>query len=465
MTIKHPEIEIDLAEPFKSCKLEREKYADILTSLVGSYSDGFVLAINNKWGTGKTTFVKMWQQQLRNHEYETIYFNAWENDFEDNPLTALLGELKTITKSSDANFKKVVKSAAKLSKNVAPAVAKALLNKYIDTEVIVEAITESLKATTEIFEEEVNDYATRKKSISDFKNDLAKFVEQNTSNKPLIFIIDELDRCRPNYAVSLLEQVKHFFTVKNIVFILSIDKIQLGNAICGVYGSEKIDSAEYLKRFIDVEYTIPNPSNGKYFNYLYQYLDFDSFLTNRERTQHYEFQYDKDSFISTFKLLFADCTLRQLEKIMFSTRLILRTLSPNNYLFPTFFLFLVYIKFLHFDYYENIIQKKYSIKDLQNKYYELFTSKISKENERVFVEIEACLLVFYTNYISQYRGLENIYKYNRETSKTELTIDSCIDNNLLLEYFENNDRGFLRSFELSLKYFIERIELSENFKM
>lgn len=116
MTIKHPEIEIDLAEPFKSCKLEREKYADILTSLVGSYSDGFVLAINNKWGTGKTTFVKMWQQQLRNHEYETIYFNAWENDFEDNPLTALLGELKTITKSSDANFKKVVKSAANFQK-------------------------------------------------------------------------------------------------------------------------------------------------------------------------------------------------------------------------------------------------------------------------------------------------------------------------------------------------------------
>lgn len=70
MKLKHQDIVIDPEKPFANCKLGREQYATILTSLVGNYADGFVLAINNEWGTGKTTFVKMWQQQLNNEHYK-----------------------------------------------------------------------------------------------------------------------------------------------------------------------------------------------------------------------------------------------------------------------------------------------------------------------------------------------------------------------------------------------------------
>ena len=61
MKIKHLDLtaDIDKDNPFNNCKLDRKKYAEVLTNIVSSYSDGFVLAINNKWGTGKTTFVKM----------------------------------------------------------------------------------------------------------------------------------------------------------------------------------------------------------------------------------------------------------------------------------------------------------------------------------------------------------------------------------------------------------------------
>ena len=77
-------------------KPDREKYAKVLTDIIENYSTGFVLAINNKWGTGKTTFVKMWEQDLKNKSYKTLFFNAWENDFENSPLTALMGELKSL---------------------------------------------------------------------------------------------------------------------------------------------------------------------------------------------------------------------------------------------------------------------------------------------------------------------------------------------------------------------------------
>lgn len=465
MNIKHFETEIDLEQPFKNCKLERENYAFVLTNIVESYSEGFVMAINNKWGTGKTTFVKMWQQQLKNKEFKTIYFNAWENDFEDNPLIALIGELQTITKFTDDKFKKIIKSAAKLSKNIAPAITKAIINKYIDTEIIREVIDEAVKTGGDIFEEEVNDYADRKKSILDFRNNLEKFVKQETPSKPLIFIIDELDRCRPNYSVSLLEQVKHFFNVKNIIFILSIDKEQLGNAICGVYGSEKIDSAEYLKRFIDIEYSIPEPSNGKYFKYLYNYFDYDSFFSSTERIRYYELKYDKDSFIAICEILFKHCSLRQLEKMMATTRLALRTINHNSYLIPNIFIFLVYVKFMYPKYYSNLRQKKISLHEIQNEFYEIIKEFLHKDNEQYFIEIEALLLTLFQNFISEGRRLDKIFIYDRTTSNNELRIDSKINNELLLRYYSDGDRGFSRIFELSLEYFLRKIELTEHFKV
>lgn len=59
MEIKHNDILITENNPFDNCQLERKRYADILTSIITHYRDGFVLALNGEWGTGKTTFVRM----------------------------------------------------------------------------------------------------------------------------------------------------------------------------------------------------------------------------------------------------------------------------------------------------------------------------------------------------------------------------------------------------------------------
>lgn len=463
--IKHVDLEIDKDFPFKNCQLDRQKYADVLTGIVENYSEGFVMAINNKWGTGKTTFVKMWQQELKNEGYQTIYFNAWENDFEDQPLTALIGELKTITQSNDETFKKVIKSAAKLSKNIAPALIKAVLNKYLDSEMLIETLTDSVKTGTEIFEQGINDYVEKKKSITDFRNNLSNFIGKNSDGKPLIFIIDELDRCRPNYAVSLLEQVKHFFTVPNIVFILSIDKEQLGNAICGVYGSDKIDSSEYLRRFIDIEYSIPEPKNGEFLKYLYEYFDFDSFFNSNERMRHSELKYDRDSFVSTSTLLLERCNLRQVEKILSTTRIALRTLNHNNFLMPVFFTFLIYIKFMHSIFYKELISKQLNLNDAHDKFFEIIKSFLNTENEWHFIQIEGLFLMFYQNYIVESRKRSDIYEYDKELQKNKLNINSKINNDSLLEYYSRNSRSFNTSFDLKLDYFTNRLDLTESIKI
>jgi predicted KAP-like P-loop ATPase len=127
MKIKHHELEIPPDDPFKNCKLQRKKYAEVLTRITETYADGFVLAINNEWGTGKTTFVKMWEQSLKTKGFNTIYFNAWENDFDNIPLVAFMSELKNIvTSKNEAIFKSAIEKGAALTKNVVPSLIKRL---------------------------------------------------------------------------------------------------------------------------------------------------------------------------------------------------------------------------------------------------------------------------------------------------------------------------------------------------
>lgn len=88
MNCKLEKLEIPADQPFLNCKLGREKYAEVLKTIITTYKKGFVLAIDGKWGTGKTTFVEMWKAYLELDNFQTLYFNAWENDFisDDNRL-------------------------------------------------------------------------------------------------------------------------------------------------------------------------------------------------------------------------------------------------------------------------------------------------------------------------------------------------------------------------------------------
>lgn len=173
-------------------------------------------------------------------------------------------------------------------------------------------------------EAQIQAYTTKKNSIKEFKDSLEKYVAESTDDRPVVFIIDEMDRCRPNYAVELLEQVKHLFNVKGIVFVLSIDKVQLGHAIRGVYGNDNINSDEYLRRFIDVEYSLPRPEKMAFINYLYGFFRFDEFFSKGERNRYRDFESDGRRFLEFSEVLFNEnpLTLRQQEKILSHTTIV-----------------------------------------------------------------------------------------------------------------------------------------------
>lgn len=469
MNIKHCEIEIEQENPFANCKLGRKKYSVVLTNIINSYPYGFVLALNNKWGTGKTTFVKMWQQDLRNNEYQTLYFNAWENDFENNPLTALMGELKSLTtKDTEPEFKKILKKASTLSKHIAPIIAKAIADRYIDTEGVKEAIEGVTKGLSDVFENEVLEYEKKKKSISDFRNSLSEFIAKTNEGKPLIFIIDELDRCRPNYAVSILEQIKHFFSVPNIVFILSIDKEQLGNAIKGVYGSDDIDADEYLRRFIDLEYSIPEPEVDIFYKYLYDYFQFDQFFQSPERLKHYELKSDKSNFLETCKLLFtnANISLRQQEKIFAHSRLALRSFEANMYVTPHIFLLLTFLKIRHNKFYNELKSKKLSIEEVQKKLLDVINIDINEGTERQLMWLEISLVNIYNNRSQDRYQQKPLFERDKESGVNKALIGSVIKENAendVMHILESIHRGHNEG-DLNLSHYVKRIDLLEDMK-
>src|SRR6186713_645651 len=177
MNIKHEDVLIPDTNPFANCKLNRQKYAEALTNILTTYTEGFVLSINNKWGTGKTTFVKMWEKSLMNEGFKTLYFNAWENDFDSNPLVALISELKSLkTLSDDPKFKLLLNSSAVLAKNVLPLLFKTAAQKYLGTSDLNELLEKSTEAAAEIFKDEIEGYTKKKKGIKEFREQLRDLV-------------------------------------------------------------------------------------------------------------------------------------------------------------------------------------------------------------------------------------------------------------------------------------------------
>jgi hypothetical protein len=462
MKIKHHEITPNSDHPFAECKLEREPYAKVLTDIVNTYADGFVLAINNEWGTGKTTFVKMWQQHLKKNEFQTIYFNAWENDFDNNPLIALMSELETLTNTNNKKiFKSVVEKGAVLVKNIAPAILKAVADKYIDSKAIADAIENATKASTEILEEEIKAYTSKKKTIVEFRKELEKFVKQSDNSKPLVFIIDELDRCRPSYAVEVLEQIKHFFSVSGIVFVLSIDKKHLSGAVKGFYGSEHIDSNEYLRRFIDLEYSIPKPSTKNFTKYLFEYYSFKDFFSSEVRIEYNDLRDDTSNFLmmAEFLLMKSNATLRQSERIFALSRLVLCSFKANEYTFSHLLFVLVYIKIMQNDLFQQIENDELSIQDLSNAFYDLLFTEIKDSNRLNLGYIEALLLWFYNNN-REYPNKPILLDRDAENKPITIIKSKLVEeNDKLADYFQHIDRQ--RYDHLKLDFLLKKINLTE----
>lgn len=359
-------IEIPEDNPFKNDKLGYAKYAIVLKGMVDIYKDtGCVIEVNGKWGTGKTTFMQMWRASLSKNDYSTIYFNAWETDYFSDPLTAILGELKEISQDSET-FKSICSTLGKVAWAASGAALKGVLKKVsgIDSEVVKDSIDEVKSA----LQDNLDDYSEQKQSLSEFKHRLSDYVA-GQDGKPVVFIIDELDRCNPHYAVRVLEIVKHLFDVPNICFVLAIDKLQLECSIKGFYGSSEIDAESYLRRFVDIEFRMPEPNIEGFTNLLFTHYGFSDFFNELKDTRNNTEEDFRALASALFKQYHLD--LRTCDKILAHTRLAFAQVGNESILIEIVFL-LCFLRIENPDIFDKISAHHFSVQELLSEFEVIF---------------------------------------------------------------------------------------------
>ncbi|MFQ1694018.1 P-loop NTPase fold protein [Aeromonas veronii] len=269
-------------------RLDRARYAEFLTNYLAAEGKqrNYVLNLNAEWGAGKTWFIKRWYMELKAH-YPTVYIDAWQQDFSDDPLltviSSIIEQLKEEAGSPQLSPYLSTKLAS-LLKATAPIVTKALFKKVsgINIDEVQEVITadDAGKLVESLFQD------TRKKTeaVQLLKHEIQQWVGAIIGKKkklaPAFILIDELDRCRPSYAVEMLETIKHIFDIPGVVFVLATDTEQLQHAIKVIYG-EGFDGKKYLERFYDSQRTL---KQGSRYEMVKSRLDLygDDFLLSEE---------------------------------------------------------------------------------------------------------------------------------------------------------------------------------------
>lgn len=305
------------AEPWADDKLNRKADGEHIIEFLlermqqseGEQPTSYILNIDAPWGMGKTYFLDNLRLSLRKRGHSVAYVNAWQDDHSDDPLISVMSAIEFeldqyFTKSAAA------KNAFNKSKAAFSIIAKESLKQAgfhlikaatgIGVKTIVDALqTDSIskhnfdagehsKSVETIWEKTLEQFAGERlaqhsqtaKAITEFRVQTAKAVAslpKELSSPPFFVFVDELDRCRPLYAIKMLEEIKHLFAIGGVVFIVATDSEQLSHSVKAVYGSD-FESRKYLRRFFDSVFVFPEVSRKEFIASLFKQhkLDVDS---------------------------------------------------------------------------------------------------------------------------------------------------------------------------------------------
>lgn len=279
MKIHPPKVTIDEKDPFAHALFGRKQFAESLTALLRNASENPVIFVHAPWGEGKTTFAQMWRAHLRGLKLDTIYYDAYSADYFDDAFVSFSGEILNFVEDRFAEIKGIEKprrefqkTAVKVGKRLIGLTAKvgvraATLGAVDAThlkelhDIGSEMATGASDIAADVIKEKIEGYVSQKDALKEFRESLAKLaaVVREEQDFPLTIIVDELDRCRPDFALSLLERIKHLFDVENVAFVLLVNRDQIENYIHTIYGSE-VDARAYLLKFGNIFVDLPTES-------------------------------------------------------------------------------------------------------------------------------------------------------------------------------------------------------------
>lgn len=252
------------SNPFFDCMPGAEEFAECLKCQVLTKASPYVLLLENNFGMGKTHFATRFAYYLRECKIDTVYFSAWENDYIEQPFVSFSAEiLKYFEKSKtvrNENLTKAAKSIYELTLNLLKSTSVTAGINILGYE---NSITVDNKDVIEAVEQFFNNFIKKDDFLISFKNTLKSFIAELPNHK-LVIIVDELDRCRPDYAMKTLEIIKHFFDIEGLFFIVPTNMRSLQRSVKALYGidDEKSDDTiyeNYINKFFNDKFCMYEP--------------------------------------------------------------------------------------------------------------------------------------------------------------------------------------------------------------
>ena len=268
---------------------ERKNFLDGLIKLFKNENfnteNGKVISIDGEWGVGKTFFKDNFKEELKNNNFVVLEYNAWEHDYNEDPLLSIIGTIVSQMNFYDKTkkLKKVIENVKRkgfnLIKDLMPTLVVGLIKHYGLEEgyKYFQEISDGSEIITNHLIDTVLDYNRKEQIVTDFQKALYNFKEECSKinsldndfvkkEEKIIILIDDLDRCRPDYAIKVLERIKHFFTTKDYVFVFFNKKGQIIESINLIYGMK--NGSNYLEKFYDLELNLPDPDVEKFLELL-----------------------------------------------------------------------------------------------------------------------------------------------------------------------------------------------------
>lgn len=262
MRVRQPLLEVPVSDPFENDSLDRKDQVEALTNFLNNIEGPVVLAVDSAWGTGKTTFLRMLAQNLRQQKFQVAEFNAWETDFSKDPLISLFFALDDTLKLGANSRGRAVLSAAAI-----------MTSQMLSSVPFVPDVAATIRDANEHVQ---TDFTRRMTSHKDALDSIKKFKTAlsniSDGDRPVIICVDELDRCRPDYAIEFLENAKHIFDVDGVVFVLAVNMSELAHSVEALYGSN-FGGRTYLRRFVDHVIYLPKPDRTQFVDLLLESVD------------------------------------------------------------------------------------------------------------------------------------------------------------------------------------------------
>jgi putative ribosome biogenesis GTPase RsgA len=351
--------------------LERVGLARSLSNLYASLEGSSVAILHGRWGVGKSTFARRWKNKLEQEGFGTIYLDAFAYDYMGEPFDALLSAVLQKTKGSEIEqsdrFKTFKDRAAAVSRALAltgvkAGVRVATLN-LIDAADI-NALSAAASELSGDFAEVANDAA--KKLLERRATDAAAFesfrsaLDQihvasagkntNVRSAKTVFIVDELDRCRPDFALSLIESLKHFFQTEGLHFVLVTNKYYLAKSVDARYGLKE-QSDEYLQKFYDF---VINFEQKSQYDHQHAAASYSKKMIERlMKDVKADVRFNIASNVGAYAIAF-DLTLRQVEHIVTNLSLAYLALDDRRFSPAHLITALAFLKAIHLPEYTKI---------------------------------------------------------------------------------------------------------------